>query len=131
MRQTLALFGIGRAGKRTVVRMTEMRSRLEADFARHLDQLWIKWEYEPRPFFAKSAARGYLPDFKVDLGDRPCYIEVKPTVQEADDAKKKVAIVWDTEPDALLVIVSGQECRWFAANRGEPWVSWIERWAHV
>lgn len=123
-----ALRGNGKAGKRTVVRGIAMRSRLEANFARHLDQQWIKWTYEPRPFFAKG--KGYLPDFKVELGDRPMYIEVKPTVFQAHRAKQKMEIIWATEPDAFLVIVSAQECRWYGANKGEPWVSWVERWAY-
>lgn len=124
-----ALRGEGKAGKRTVVRGIPMRSRLEADFARHLDSHWIKWTYEPRPYFAKG--KGYLPDFQVELGDRPAFIEVKPSVFGAELAKDKMEIIWETEPTAFLVIVSGQECRWFAANHGAPWVTWIERWAHL
>lgn len=122
------LLGDGKFGKRTVVRGIEMRSRLEADFARHLDQLWVKWEYEPRPFFANG--RGYLPDFLVELGERPCFIEIKPTMIQAEAAQKRMETIWETEPTAFLVVVSGEQCRWYGANRGEPWVEWTERWAH-
>ena len=123
------LRGDGKFGKKTVVRGIQMRSKLEADFARHLDQLWVAWEYEPHPFFARG--RGYLPDFWLLLGDRPCYVEIKPTILQAELAQKRMEVIWETEPDAFLVVASGEQCRWYGANRPGPWVSWVERWAHT
>lgn len=123
-----SLRGNGKAGKRTVVRGIAMRSRLEADFARHLDQMWVTWTYEPRPFFGKG--KGYLPDFKVDLGGRPCYVEVKPTITQAVEAQKRMEIIWEDEPDAFLVVVSAEACQWYGANRGDGWANWTERWKH-
>jgi len=106
-----------------------MRSRLETDFARHLDAIGIPWRYEPATF--GLGGRGYLPDFELRLGDRPCFVEVKPTVRQAEAAKRRVKVIWKTHPDATLVIVSAEESRYFVAEAGGRWASWVERWAHA
>lgn len=49
---------------------------------------------------------------------------------QAEAAQKRMETIWETEPTAFLVVVSGEQCRWYGANRGEPWVEWTERWAH-
>jgi len=51
------------------------RSRLEARWAVFFETMKIKWEYEPEGF-QKGGAR-YLPDFRIRLGDRTHYVEVK------------------------------------------------------
>lgn len=106
-----------------------MRSQLECDFARHLDCLGIAWHYEPRIFGPRG--RGYLPDFELELGERPCYVEVKPTLGEAEAAKRRVRVIWKTHPDATLVIACAEGSRYFVAEAGGPWDSWSERWAHA
>lgn len=121
--------GFSRESKWSNVRGIQMRSRLEADFARHLDQIDVKWDYEPRLFFHDG--RGYLPDFLIHLGDRPCYVEVKPNLLQATAAQARMEWIWEDVPDAFLVIVCAEESQWFGANRGTPWVQWVERWKHL
>ncbi len=106
-----------------------MRSTLETAFARHLDELGIPWRYEPTMFGPRG--RGYVPDFELRLGDRRCYVELKPTIRQAEAAKRRVRAIWKTHPDATLVIASAEECRFFVAEAGGPWSSWCERWAHA
>jgi hypothetical protein len=93
-----------------------MRSRLEADFARFLDEEHAafarftrhrpSWQYEPSCF---ANERGqYLPDFLVVNGARHTYIEVKPanvTGEQLLAALAAMEIVWDSEPDAHLRLV--------------------------
>lgn len=112
----------------TVYRGITMRSRLEADFARHLDDQGIAWTYEPEVFGPRGS--GYLPDFRLDGPPQPTYVEIKPTIEQAQSAKRRIAGVWATYPDALLIVVSGEECRYFAAVDSGAWTTWVERWAH-
>jgi len=88
----------------TTYRGIEMRSRLEAKFAAHLDEDGTVWEYEPRAY---ANQRGqYLPDFVIrDPGEAPWFIEVKPTIEAALAILERVEIVLDSEPDAFLLVV--------------------------
>lgn len=105
-----------------------MRSRLEADFAYYLDSSDVLWTYEPRKFGPEGAR--YLPDFELHLGPRPCFLELKPTITEARAAAKRIKIIWETEPNAFLIVASAEECRFWGASKGEPWTPWVERWHH-
>lgn len=107
------------------------RSALEADFAHFLDQTGIRdWEYEPQPFFNERGA-GYLPDFRVRAENgRTVYYEVKPTLAEVPEARRRMEAVWLTEPGALLIVVCAEYNQWFAAVRGGRWQRFAERWRH-
>lgn len=107
----------------------QMRSRLEADFARTLDDRGLTWTYEPRPFFAKG--RGYLPDFLIERPDGYHFVEVKPTLREVASAKAKMRIIWDTYPSAVLIVACAEECRWFACEPGGQWRTWTDLWKHA
>ena len=103
----------------------QMRSKLEAEFAWYLDERGFEWQYEPRIF--GPVGEGYLPDFFIhERGDR-CYIEVKPTVAKANAAKDRMKIIWEADPDAILLVVSGDGW-WQSAMPGHGWESWRERW---
>lgn len=54
------------------------RSRLEARWAVFLDNLKIKWEYEPEGFELSDGKR-YLPDFYIPNFSGGFYMEVKPS----------------------------------------------------
>lgn len=110
----------------TIYRGIEFRSRLEVRFAQHLDELGETWAYEPRVYGPKG--RGYLPDFEILASARPTFIEVKPTVAEAEEAQAKVAVIWETVPEALILIAAAEGCTWFG-SQGDSWVAWVERWA--
>lgn len=87
----------------TTYRGIPMRSRLEAHVAAELEKLPGTWEYEPRAF---ANERGqYLPDFLfVNDRDGRCYLEAKPTVEAALRVMERMQIIWDSEPEATLVI---------------------------
>lgn len=89
---------------------TPMRSRIEAKYARWLDEHNMRWEYEPQCF---ASARGqYLPDFLIHdvniLGTpRRLYVELKPVPSAITrDVRNKAAIIWDSEPDAFIAFES-------------------------
>lgn len=107
----------------------QMRSQLEAAFALHLDEQGIAWRYEPAIF--GPPGHGYLPDFELFRTDGRHYVEVKPTLREVPEAQRRMEVIWDTYPDAALIVVCAEESRWFGApGPGNEWVSWVERWAH-
>lgn len=115
--------------RHVVYRGVPMRSRLEADFARHLDSLGVAWTYEPA-MFTHPSGRRYLPDFRIERVGRPCYIEVKPTLDQVPTAKSRLSCVLDAIPDAVLLVVCAEGSTFFAATRDEEWLSWSERWVH-
>jgi hypothetical protein len=116
----------GPKARRTTHGREQMRSHLEVRFALHLDSIGEKWVYEPRPFGPRG--RGYLPDFQIIGVARPTFIEVKPTIAEAEAAKDKVAVIWETHPEALILIAAAEGSTWFGSTGG-PWATWTERWA--
>lgn len=91
----------------TTYRGIHMRSRLEAIVAAELDKHGADWSYEPRAYANHQGQ--YLPDFEL-VGmrgtplPRPTFMEVRPTLERAYLAMSVMAIIWDSEPDALLVI---------------------------
>jgi hypothetical protein len=99
------------AARATVYRGIEMRSRLEAVVARFFDVAGLAWSYEPRAF---ANERGqYLPDFLLPdaLADgRPLYVDVKGVLGPAPPVWRRMSIIWDSEPDAVLGIM-GQTIR--------------------
>lgn len=106
-----------------------MRSRLEADFARHLDGLRVVWRYEPAIYGPRG--QGYLPDFELLQPDRPpTFVEVKPTAREVPGAKRKMAVIWRTHPDAVLIVACAQGSRFHASEGGAEWITWVDRWSH-
>jgi hypothetical protein len=108
-----------------VYRNVVMRSALETDLARHLDNSGVAWRYEPMIF------GDYLPDFEIVAVDPPTFIEVKPTLREVPRAKKRMAVIWRSHPTALLVVACAEGSRWFGAIAGGKWTPWVERWAHA
>jgi hypothetical protein len=55
---------------------------------------------------------------------------VKPTAAEVEAAKAKMAVIWDDEPGALLMVACAEGSMFHAALLGGEWTSWAERWAH-
>jgi hypothetical protein len=106
-----------------------MRSKLEADFARHLDRLGIGWAYEPRVFGSKGS--GYLPDFQITRDGVDFYIEVKPTLGEVPEARSRMEVIWKREPKAMLLVACAEGCTFWTAAKGKPWESFVELWKHA
>jgi predicted nuclease of restriction endonuclease-like RecB superfamily len=106
-----------------------MRSTLETDFARHLDQMGAEWIYEPRIYGVKGS--GYLPDFQIIRHGPACYVEVKPTTAEVPLARERMEVIWKSEPEAVLLVSCAEGCTFWAGIKGEPWVSFTELWKHA
>lgn len=113
----------------TEYRGITMRSKLEVDFARHLDGLGIEWRYEPAIYGPKGDC--YLPDFRVDREDGPHFFEVKPTLREAAEAMRRMSSIRDTHPNATLVVVVAEGSNWIVCEPGGSWFAWQERWKHA
>lgn len=110
-----------------IYRGIQMRSKLEAEFAWLLDERGLVWQYEPR-IYRSDMEPGYIPDFMVnERGDR-CYVEVKPTFKQAKAARERMKAIWTVDPEALLVIVSGDGWWQATAPGRDNWETWQEHW---
>jgi len=126
----LALFAGIIDPKQTEYHGVQMRSRLEADFAAHLDLTEVAWKYEPRIYGPKG--NGYLPDFEVIRPDgRACFVEVKATKAEVRRAACRMEVIWQDDPEAILIIACAEGSTYYAAIAGGRWTSWVERWRHA
>lgn len=105
----------------------QFRSHLEARFAFYLDSIGEEWLYEPRVYVGDG--RGYLPDFEIVSADRPTFIELKPTMAEVPDAQVKMAVIWQTHPDALLIVASEERRAFSWCYLGGEWAEWNIRWS--
>lgn len=115
--------------RRTEYRGVMMRSRIEADFAHHLDSQRIVWRHEPAIFGPRG--EGYLPDFALLREDGPHFVEVKSTLREVPEAERRMAVIWDSLPDAVLIVACAEQSRWFASSARGEWITWVERWSHA
>lgn len=89
----------------TMYRGIRMRSRTEAKVAHLLDRIGMDWSYEGDAFAGSTGQ--YLPDFVVgELGDQPLIIEVKPLSEMRVEALNKMAVVWETDPTAALLVIA-------------------------
>ena len=106
----------------TTYRGIPMRSRLEASHAARLDNLGLTWEYEPRAFGGRRGQ--YLPDFVIEVLDTHVYHEVRPTIARGFLAMSRMAVIWESEPDALLMVVVPGIGVWHGRRDGSwRWIS--------
>ena len=106
-----------------------MRSRLEARMAAHLDAAGEPWEYEPRAFANRSGQ--YLPDFYLAPSEEfkaPIFLEVKPTLEQAEAVLGRVEIILDSVPGAWLMVVGAKECVYFWRRPGGQWAKAPWEW---
>ena len=99
-----------------------MRSRLEAKWAAGMDAHGVPWTYEPRAYGNEQGQ--YLQDFEIppyDGDDRHWFVEVKPTVELAMKTLARMQIIWDSEPDAYLMVVVPDAGLAYVADRECPW----------
>lgn len=122
----------------TVYKGIQMRSRLEADYAAHLDRNGEEWGYETECFASSDGQ--WLPDFRVSGAD--VLVEVKSAhlleLQDGEDGAaaidridailKRMTIAWESRADAplelvfwsygatvpVLIIHGNQHCPWLA-----------------
>ena len=105
------------AARPTTYNGIPMRSRLEARFAADLDAEGSEWIYEPRAY--ANADGQYLPDFQITktatgAQPQPTFIEVRPTIEGAYRAMAQMPVIWDSEPDALLLVVAPDLWLWWS-----------------
>lgn len=101
-------------GRPTMYSGTQMRSRLEADYAANLDKAGISWAYEPACFAGPDGQ--WLPDFRLKFKGMPnIYVELKPMPDHeildqeyVDSLLRKMEIAWLSEPTANLHLVFWQ-----------------------
>jgi hypothetical protein len=80
-----------------------MRSRLEASFAAHLDELGFEWRYEPRCY--ASIDGQYLPDFLVKRDGLLLFYELKPPTADTRKAMERMHVIRASEESASLFVV--------------------------
>lgn len=104
-----------------------MRSRLERDFAFYLDLMGVKWRYEPAIYGPNG--EGYLPDFQI-VSSTPTFVELKPLKADVREAARRMEVIWETHPDAVLIVACGEGSTFYTARKGQPWRSFVELWKH-
>jgi len=96
-----------RGGKRKDLNNTYFRSAWEANYARYLNLVKEKWQYEPRMFLYKDiihGTRSYAPDFYLPKQDR--WIEVKGYFRpKAVTAIKRFKKYYPNEFNKLTLVV--------------------------
>ena len=102
----------------TTYRGIQMRSRLEAQYARLMDtdEMPTEWIYEPRAFGGLGGQ--YLPDFEILGMPFPMYVEVKPTLERAYAVMSQMTVIWESEPKARLVVIVKEGGCAFSASSG-------------
>jgi hypothetical protein len=119
----------------TLYRGVRMRSRLEADYARHLDRQCIEWEYEPKCFAGPDGQ--WLPDFRQGAATGPTsYTEIKPADDELPvraqsvPILRKMSVAWLSEPHAFLALVFWRYGAYRAAMAflGRPLTNGSHQW---
>lgn len=92
-----------RKGKRADLGDTFFRSAWEANYARILNHLGVKWEYEPK-MFQIDQFETYTPDFKLADGT---FVEIKGWWTET--SKRKIESFKTKYPDIKLQIITKTE----------------------
>lgn len=96
-----------KSGKREDLDDQYFRSSWEANYARYLNFIGEKWEYEPKEFEFKEIKRGtrfYLPDFY--LPDKERYVEIKGWFRRKDKTKlKRFKKYYPEEFEKLILVI--------------------------
>ena len=92
----------------------KFRSSWEANFARILDYLHVRYRFEYKRFFMKNGD-SYLPDFLLMTEDNPWkakWIEIKGLWHKGD--KRRIISFMNENPEETLHIITGKEYRQLA-----------------
>ena len=88
------------------------RSKWEANYARYLNYIGVKWEYEPKRFWfdaIKTGTRSYQPDFY--LIDEDIWVEVKGWMDAQSKTRLKRFKKYYPEEYSKLIIVDQHKYR--------------------
>lgn len=132
----------------TLYRGIAMRSRLEADYAAHMDRRGEVWEYEPTCFAGPEGQ--WLPDFRWRTPRQTWqYQEIKPISLLAHPGDinavlRKMATAWLTAPElelalviweygttAPLTFIRGGLYRLEGYRYPHAWFAWSELWGPI
>jgi|SRR6185436_8372936 len=115
-----------------------MRSRNEARFAQYLDSTGVDWVYEPRAYGGTNG--DYLPDFQLFERGHSLFVELKRPMDpedmasavELERAMERMEIIWQSEPDAALMLVTGDHAILGEAGHWQgtvdyPWMRHVPR----
>lgn len=88
IKQRRSTFSHTRSGFREHLGYT-VRSSWENNFSLYLNHKKIKYEYEPQTFYfpEKTGARAYVPDYKMRIGRKTVWCEVKGRIESKDRVK--------------------------------------------
>jgi hypothetical protein len=116
--------------------MTEIRSRLAADYAGYLDRHGTTWEYEPERFTGDGLQ--WCPDFHETKDNRDALVEIQPdslldrkygvhNEAQIDEILTRMSVAWLSRPDAWLELVfwscgASKATMRICAERGMPWI---------
>ena len=111
-----------------------MRSRLEARVAAQFDAECMDWTYEPICFADETGQ--YLPDFVIHQAHFTClYVEVKPPVLGPVllEVQKKMEVIWQSEPEAGLSVISARPDGdtanlYMTTSVSHRWVHMVDDW---
>ena len=102
-----AIYTRGKGGKRHDLGGQYFRSSWEANYARYLNFMGVRWEYEPKIFYFENIKRGtlsYTPDFYLPTEDR--WVEVKGWLtKKATTAMKRFIKRFPEDADKMLFVV--------------------------
>lgn len=114
----------------TIYKGIEMRSRLEAWWARAWDHKGIDWTYEPNAFGSEYGQ--YLPDFRIsdrrpNGTERVCYVELKGVVVDPAPFLRRMQIIWSSQPEAILFLIENHGERvWMGSVKEDGSSDWCE-----
>lgn len=114
---------VAMSGRRKDLGDIFFRSKAEANYARYLNFLRIKWQYEPKTFDFAKIRRGcvsYKPDFYLPEEDR--WIEVKGWFDAKSKTKlKRFKIYYPEEYKKLTVVLQSRKAIGVVAGLGIPY----------
>lgn len=80
----------------------KFRSRLEARWAVFFDAIGANWKYEAEGF--DLGGIWYLPDFQIESDRYITYIEIKPSIPDADEIEKDIKLAYGKQNVVAMLI---------------------------
>lgn len=128
MRKITNPHSVAKTGKRKDLENRFFRSNTEANYARYLNFIGIKWEYEVKEFYFDGIRKGgvsYKPDFYLTEEDR--WIEVKGWFDSKSVTKlKRFRKYYPQEFEKLTLVVQSKKGVAMAIDIGIPYEDYRE-----